>query len=142
MDDPFDLGPLAGLTVQLDATPELARDFAAGCLRSGMNEAICEACGRPWLTRIPRAPGSTGAYGWGLCPVCNPEHVGFEPAGPTDAPRWMTFWRTQFVELLRFHARNQAFLADLDCLVSPRSLDSGYVLDLIDAALPNQHRSP
>ena len=66
--------------------------FIEGALRSGMSEAVCHRCGRPWITRAEQRT---------LCPCCNPEHVGYQgPDEPSDAPRWVAFWRTELVRVL------------------------------------------
>lgn len=79
-----------------DALPEsdVMGQFIAGCMRSGLGESVCIECGRPWLTRTPGL----------LCPVCNPSHVGYNPDGPLDRARWMTFWRSQLTGVLRARA--------------------------------------
>lgn len=74
--------------------PDVMGKFIAGCIRSGLDERVCHECGRPWLTRTPDT----------LCPVCNPEHVGYNPQGPTDRARWMHFWRSHLTGVLRARA--------------------------------------
>lgn len=70
--------------------PNVLFRFLVGALRSGMDECVCHECGRPWLSRS----GGT------LCPVCNPSHVGYQPGGASDKPRWLAFWREQLLQQL------------------------------------------
>lgn len=74
----------------VEQLPGLPDGLVAALLRNGMQEFVCEDCGRPWLDREPHR----------LCPVCNPEHPGYMPGGPTDRERWVDFWRTQLLTVL------------------------------------------
>ncbi len=96
-----------------DAADALMGNFVDGCLRSGMVEAVCNNCGRPWLTR-PKLESRTQRVGrsavlrddrWltdPLCPECEGKPEGYVPS---DAPRWVEFWRLQVLEVLRQRAR-------------------------------------
>jgi hypothetical protein len=84
--------------------------FLEACVASGMLEAVCDNCGRPWLTRVGVRQGMwplrAGVPPWqavpARCPVCEGQPEGWKPS---DAGDWVTFWRRQLVGVLRERGR-------------------------------------
>jgi hypothetical protein len=96
--------------------------FLSGARSSGMVEAVCHECGRPWLTR-PKQHASKQELQhailfmqWPelpkLCPVCNPEHVGYHPGGAPDKARWFNTWRLQLLQVLARRAAPRLLLVE------------------------------
>lgn len=76
--------------------PELMSKFWAAAIANGLQECLCQRCGSEWLTRKPGP----------LCPVCNPEHVGYEPSpSPEFYARQRRKWQGRLLELLTRRAR-------------------------------------
>ena len=134
-----ELGPI-GDTPLGELGDPIMPSFLDGCMRSGMAEAVCSDCGRPWLTR-PKTIGTRTELRHAilfqqrpevpkLCPVCDPEHPGHQPGGATDRQRWVDFWRSLLVGVLRERGR------PLLELMPARVWVEGIPLQLVECVVP------
>jgi hypothetical protein len=116
------LGP--DMSEPIDCPFDWMPSILGPALRSGMVQAICAECGRPWLTRpkveefasrskklhailfmqLPTPPK--------LCPLCDPDHIAYEPGGPADRERWFNTWRGQLLQVLAHRARPAILLVE------------------------------
>lgn len=115
-----EFGPAESTTLQLgtELDDPIMPGFLQACRANGMIEAVCCNCGRPWLTRPKHARGTLeyrrkillraieqGTDVERLCPVCDPDHPGYEPGGPTDRARWFNGWRSALATALAERAQ-------------------------------------